>query len=790
MTLFDQQDFSGGLDASAHPTKTGNGKYPLLLNGRVRENVVAPVRKHLTISGLPPGPRQALTVAGDYLITVIAGELYYKNLLTDEPWAKKSGLGLVGGDRQIFHHIVPVSTNLLNLVSGESVFNSQIAPTPQALFLTDGVNRPVAVFANLAVRVLGDYAGWSRDNPEYVPLGILPTLQGNALYLTSPDRQTIVRSVSGRYFDFVINRQSDGSKGGTADTLALAVDYNEITGTFPANEGLLVTTLYATYLALPAFELFGETFLRPQLLFPVGAVNERSFVDIGGDIAFISQGGIQSINIARQLQAESNNTPLTAAIGRYIVPGQTRTAAVNFDDYALFAMNSTIGRVVFVYDISRQQFVSMDTGFGEVKEFVVWRKGGKARLFFTTFDDRLVEAYGSEEYETCRLLLGEWTAGEARTMVKMDALYATFMNNPAPANVLLAAYIDRRKMFEGAGTIDVTNPVETAPVALPFVNAQDTAVVKAALPMASGFKASVFLQWEGPAVLTGVSVDGSTTQSTLQQITKQFKIRETIAVCGNWPTRAPVATGSGYLEVPVTKGQWYYIYGEVSTGERKLQNAAFTAPGDFVWITGTLFPAEDMMALTKSLHRKEADLIVTTGNNTDGSSGSFGMLMHFMPAPLAGVAGADDKLINAGATWFSRHEKYGRRRTEFCELFFIDEDSADQRTWLQTSLADSDALYKIVVSHLPLDLPLHTWKADLYLTGEPGKYERFYANALPRINSGLGSGGGGIETPGAVKHIATGAGYVVLRPSAFSLDVEFCGGDGLATLDATTIHPR
>ena len=72
MKLFNQIDFSGGLDAEFDRTKTPNGSYPLLINGRVRDGVISPVKRHRKDVGLPSGSYQDLTVVGDYPLVSLA----------------------------------------------------------------------------------------------------------------------------------------------------------------------------------------------------------------------------------------------------------------------------------------------------------------------------------------------------------------------------------------------------------------------------------------------------------------------------------------------------------------------------------------------------------------------------------------------------------------------------------------------------------------------------------------------------------------------------------------------
>ena len=148
--------------------------------------------------------------------------------------------------------------------------------------MTDGVNQPRTIAGDGTFSVTGTYVSWTTTSPNYVPICKLPKKSGGKLYVIDAITGTrIFHSVSGRFTDFVINRNPTGDKGGDATTTCKSVDYNEVTALFPiANStttgGLLVSTLYSSYAITPDYTdtFFGEPKLPDSFLFPVPPVTK------------------------------------------------------------------------------------------------------------------------------------------------------------------------------------------------------------------------------------------------------------------------------------------------------------------------------------------------------------------------------------------------------------------------------------------------------------------------------------------------------------------------------------
>src|SRR3990167_5854341 len=330
--IFSQANFIGGLDTSLDATKTPQTSYPLLINGRTRHDIIEPTAKHLLLHDYEDSEIQGIFAAGGILVIFVEGVAYYADLTQDTiAFVPVAGWTTMATSGRIYAELVTSTTNFFNrtgltaaadigLTPGDltsRVFNSAIQGIPQALFCFDGVNQPQAIFVAGNPLVLSTYVNWTKSRPEYVPVGILPCVQSNKLFLVLPDGRTIVSSVSGRMSDFVIVIGVDGEKVADASALGVSVSYHEVTNMRALPSGqVLVQTLYASYVLDLNYgdPIFAEPNLVPSFAFPIGTINDISSVDMIGDTAFITQSGIQSFNAVAQLKKESNNFAIGSKI--------------------------------------------------------------------------------------------------------------------------------------------------------------------------------------------------------------------------------------------------------------------------------------------------------------------------------------------------------------------------------------------------------------------------------------------------------------------------------------------
>lgn len=844
MKLFDQIDFTGGLNAEYDRLKTPRNAYPLLLNGRIRNGNIQPVKKHVKDTTVPDGIYQTLITVGDYLVILVSGELLYRNIVTNGPWQRIPGwINLSTTATEIYATLIPVSTNFYNASgtpdASTQEFNLAIQQTPSALLLSDGSTNRL-VFENLSWRDVGAYATWTQDNPEYMPAVLQSVVSGQKLFSISADRKKIYQSVSGRFTDFVINRTASADKGGDADTTAYSVDFNDLTGIHASEQGgLLATTLSAAYLLLKTdLQIFAEPVLSVgDPAFPVGAVNHKSFAKILGDIAFISQGGMNSINVAMQLQTESNNNPFSKPIARYLVNPQTDSCAVNFDDYALFSVNTTYGRAVIVYDTIRESFVSLDTGFGTVSRFAVYKRAGINRLFFINTDNELYEAYASDSYAVTRVLLGDYAYAEEGVSKSFKATELHFwFNNILSADAIRLSYYVDDVLIDASemSPADAAND-NIPPVVSPFVPQKNVLALRYSPPARTGIKCSIWLEWSGQMELVGASGSGSI-ESTVQS-NSQSLVRipdNPLIVLAEPDIHTLVGNTVTMTEISgLSIGAYYYVYGTAYTGNDRYTNALFKANMTTVNLNGKLYAVDNFYDLWQTARTtvNRQSTIITLGNFTDGTEISYQKLLALGLGSFRGAAGNKD-LDDAVLSWYERNERYFIHQTDLVDFFIlsggwnsandsvdssgnptgssaeIDGYSAtsDQAQWLRYWLNTSTKRFKVIIlgypaytdestyypGFAPLRWPFAKWGADLVISRSPGAYERFYINGFPYINLGLGGGAAGTFAAGVNRSAARytgGASYLEILPRRYSLDCNLITADG-DTIDSTTIYPR
>lgn len=210
-----------------------------------------------------------------------------------------------------------------------------------------------------------------------------------------------------------------------------------------------------------------------------------------------------------------------------------------------------------------------------------------------------------------------------------------------------------------------------------------------------------------------------------------------------------------------------------------LPSVRFAIIGDF-GLAGQ--PLADVAAL---IYSWDVDLIITTGDNNypDGAAATIdeniGQYFHEYIYPYTGAygQGADTNRFfptlgnhDWTASGAQPHLDYftlpgNERYYDFVwgpvHFFAIDSDSREpdgvgrssvQGQWLQTKLAESKAVWKVVYMHQPpfssshdgsidwAQWPYQEWGASIVLAGHSHVYERLEVGGLPYIVNGLGGG--------------------------------------------------
>lgn len=490
-----KNDFSGGLNMVGDTAKIGGNQYPLLVNGRIRSNVIRPVKLPSLVDELPDGIVQGLYAYGPYLIVIKAGFVYFKDYTVENPTFEK----LVGTNLSATAPIVyceAVTSSFMNFSrkladpADNSTINlsglaDSVNGSPAGIVLQDLEHDPNFITPDKTVSTTDTFANWDKDNNRrYIPKGSMMLFENGILHIVGKDNKDkytlIMNSVTGRPIDFMVNVDQNGEKGASeeltgAKSTSHRVGFNPITAInrIPTQSGgFLVSTLGGCTLVIPDYNnlWFSEPKYRNIDGIPTGMINPFSIADINGDTAFIDQTGLKSFNTVRQTTTESNSNPFSREVESLFVDiTQTTCCACNFDNYALFAVNTIYGPAIIIYDTNFKQFVGLDIypGVGLIKQFAVMKVEGERHLFFSTVDNEIYEAF-TGGVATCRFYCGDFSSGTADTWLIPSRLYLAFTDVRNSGIVQATLFADGRKIEVKPNEIIQDTIVPTVPSNLPF----------------------------------------------------------------------------------------------------------------------------------------------------------------------------------------------------------------------------------------------------------------------------------------------------------------------------------
>ncbi len=533
--LYTQSSFRGGLNQFVDPTKLTNTEYALLINGRVRNDVIEPNAQPVENNfGLPDGKIQGIYAEGGFILAFVAGIAYYRNAIVDDG----NFIAVVGWtpmdanvDRIYVQSIPASSVNFKRSIADPDQVNTNVLladiinSSPKCAVCQDGVNQPNLIFADGTSRVSQNYNDWTTDNREYVPIGTLMMYNG-ALWVLANDGTTLYRSVYGRPLDFVIAVDENGDKAADASTGAHTVGFANVTGLFPSNSGdgsFIVASTNGTTMCTPNGQvLFGQDLFRNVPLFPTGVSNQFCFVENNGDLLFIDNSGIRSFNAVLQLRTTGKNAPFSMAIANIIkgVSQYETNCAASFDDYCLFMVNTVYGPAIIVYDQLYEKFVSLDVPTfsvaGErIKQFAVVELVSTHKIFCITTANKLYQLYASTTLvENCQVYLGEWISNNLKIEQKAYMFRAVFNDVLETGTVFATLYNDR--VAETEISANVINPIVTVvpPITPPFGDSPSIDSVKNLQFLFqdvsdSAWKLGVWLEWDFKAKLSHISMEAS-----------------------------------------------------------------------------------------------------------------------------------------------------------------------------------------------------------------------------------------------------------------------------------------
>lgn len=592
--LYSQSDFSGGLFTQFDATKTPRNSYPLGLDVQMRRNVVKPRNRHAK-QVTPEGTFHGLYAVGSQLYLFVDGFAYVRDVASSIYFNEITGWTQIDSSIRIYAERLPITFNLFNRratsVEVTSLyFNSSIAAYPECLWVGNGRDAEQVIYPDGTAEIIGDFDSWTQNSPSYVPIGTVRVFTADKSFLMSPSGLKLYSSVTGRPTDYVIQIDNDGNKVGDADSFYTGISAEAVTALKAADNGTVIaTTSFGTFTVTPDYNttFYGEPFLRVRPLFPVGAVNDRSFVNLNGDVAFISFTGIHTFNQTRQDRIESSNAPLGRKIYGLLSNPQTDTCAADFDDNALFAVNTIYGRGVMVYDNSLEQFTSLDLSFGHVTQFAVVNDPIHGpRLFFINAANELYEAYADDTKLAGRIYIGDFTAQGSGIDSRIDSVFLTFSNIRAGGQVKCSLWIDGEKRGEQVQTVTATD-LPASDDAIPRVDVTNTNQLQFNFSGHNeGARIGVWIEWDADAELTTVSlygdaaaqrqVDGVIVEEPYAQL--WFASHVGVSDLANTGSEIEVTKGAPTAFVPGA--------GEVlTTGNLALARAAlFYPPGDYVQI--------------------------------------------------------------------------------------------------------------------------------------------------------------------------------------------------------------
>lgn len=772
MGFFKKRNLSGGLNQRVDATRIDpDTEYYLLMNGRTRRNVISPIHspRNLT-NGLPvSGILQGAYAVNNIQVVFVNGKAYWKNFDPEEEnWHVIPSLQMSATAETIYMELVPAgsvnfvrqSSDALNAKASIN-FTGTIAGSRQCGVVCDGVSQPWAIFPDATARQLQTYNEWNVDNREYVPIGILPMRVGNKLYMIGKDANgswnQLWHSVSGRYLDFIIAVNEEGDKiastevEGGAPVRAYRFDFGDVTALarIPSVQGAFFgSTIKNSYLIVPNYDelIYGEPTFDNQFLFSIGALNEKCVIDKLGDTALIHYSGIRDFNAILTLQNEGRNSPFSQQINDLIADiTQTYGAAVSYDNYTVFAVQTRYGAALIWYDTLMQQFTSVDriSGIGLIKQFSVIQTRTARKLLLITQNNELYEWEGSAQVETTRVyfrdFLPELEKESDHGVVKVGLKFGSIKSTGfVQATVITDGKVVDTKAIEFSETNTVDGQFDTIPY--PLSNDPDGGTVQFDFRdgMNKGYRTGVLLEWniDAPLMETFIATEE-------QELGKQNRLRDTpniivtperIAIIGD---DGSITDGRTELNRQIIAENYDYILG---TGDHAYQNGTETEV------------LNNLMAYWGKLRDKNRFFCVPGNHDLDTGNGvAFFQRLLQSPSRYFKVATqhVDFYMMNSGiksnGVQIEPDNLDGSTIAESTQMLrlksWLAQSKAARRLaiviWHHPPYTSSSSYYPGVASMQ--GIPLQEWGADALICGHSHLYERLVKDGFPYFISGSGT---------------------------------------------------
>ncbi len=540
-----QSAFTGGMNLYAADTDVAEGEYVCGFNFSSRNSSCLPFKGDVEIGANISGKKQGLYAIGSYLILFANGFAYYKSNDSNQ-FTRIENFRMDANVSRFYVAFVPASSlhfqrALDDANDTESVYIDPaitVNGSPQGLVVQDGINQPQLIFLDgisVQTKILNTFDKWQQGNREYVPVGLDMMYLDGILFVVSKDRSRLYRSVTNRPLDFVVNVTASGDKGGDVETTNYSVSYARINALYPlgVSSFMLCSDAPFSYQIDINREktIFGEPTFNPGPLFSTSAVNGVSIVDVLGDTAIITQRGIRSFNASRQNKVESQNAIFSLKLNRAFTLSEGKrllqdenSAAIVFDDYAMFSLNTVYGYAIGVYDVLSQvwcSFLLLTNSNGKVKQFASLLPQ-LDELYAITSDDKILRLFSGNAL-TAFIATKKWASGDIKLKQKLSQCDLVIENQPVDGVLNISGVVDNKLAETKSKALVKSNPQPVYSTEFPF-NEDMTEPNKIHIEFATnpriGWKIGYSIAWSGGGELSALQHTGVIDATSLDQLQK------------------------------------------------------------------------------------------------------------------------------------------------------------------------------------------------------------------------------------------------------------------------------
>jgi len=502
------------MNMAVDDSRLGDDEYSFAMNVRNRFGELTPVKRPLIIdTGFTANQRfQGIYTVGDFILLFQSGNAKFKHRLSDTwvtLWDGSTSSSLQMSANADFMYVQAVPGSTMNMerkatsATGAEDISLTYNSTPwvktsAGIIVQDGENTPNLIIfsssnqtAAISVRKCKKYTEWDATTREYVPIGKQMMFFGGKLYVIGADASgnftQIYHSVTGRPLDFVVAINDSGAQidaaeaNGGAGVVSYSVSYEAVTCMRPLNtNSFFISTRTSSYAVTPDYTrtVFGEPLFTKKYLFGASVVNQFSFVDVLGDFAFIDTEGLRSFNAVQQLRNEGRNSAFSLKVAKLLDDKSqsfTASAAITFDNYAFFAVQTIYGHGVLVFDSTLKKFVSFDnftkdddTTCAPIVQFTKIDSADAHELYAITSYGEMIKMWGGIKYSAAYVQTKAFNVGDSRVDQKPLTLRTLFTDvKPIESIAIQVPYPDALWLawdgVDGSGSPDIPYGIWASP---------------------------------------------------------------------------------------------------------------------------------------------------------------------------------------------------------------------------------------------------------------------------------------------------------------------------------------